>query len=98
VLEDGWSAKFVGLGIDDNTAMVIGPDGLGVVHGDGHAYIYRADEVAAVCVPGENLEFGPVTYHRLSAGDTSGWPGAQTAVAGMPLSAGAGLTEPADPY
>jgi cyanophycinase len=98
VLEDGLSDRFVGLGIDQNTALVIGPDGLGIVHGEGHVYIFRAEELATVCAPGEALEFGPVMYHRLVAGNTAGWPGGQTAVPGMPLSAFGGVTEPVDPY
>jgi cyanophycinase len=98
VLEDGWSRSFVGLGIDHDTAMVIGPDGLGFVHGVGHVYIYRAQELASVCAPGQNLEFGPVTVHRLAAGNTAGWPGGQTVAAGTAVRAIAGATEPLDPY
>lgn len=98
VLEDAWSDAFVGLGVDEHTAMVIGPNGVGEVYGDGHVYLFRADQSADLCAPEMDLEFGPVTVYRLAAGDTASWPGGETKVEGMPVSASGGVTDPADPY
>lgn len=98
VLEDDWSSTFVGLGIDEHTAMLIGPDGVGRVSGSGHVYLFRTEQRPAVCEPDEVLEFGPVTVARLAAGDTATWPGGSTDVAGSPVTATGGGTDPADPY
>ena len=98
LLQDNWSSEVIGLGIDKDTAMVIGPDGLGQVHGGGHVYLTHADTLANTCMPQTPLEFGPLTMYRLAAGDTATWPGANTTVAGTPISASAGATEPVDPY
>ena len=98
VLEDGWSTEVIGLGVDERTAMVIGPDGVGEVLGNGSVYLFHSDQPAAVCSPGLALEYGPVMVHRLAAGDTATWPGGQTAVSAAPVSASGGFTVPADPY
>lgn len=98
VLEDNWSKDIVGLGIDEDTAMVIGPDGVGKVYGNGHVYSFRADKRADTCDPQTPLSFGPLMMYRLAAGDTATWPNAETAVAGNPVSASAGVTDPSNPY
>jgi cyanophycinase len=99
VLQDDWSNKFVGIGIDENAAMVIGPDNLGEVHGDGNVYLFHAKQAdAGVCEPGVPLEFGPVTVYTLVAGDRANWPGGETNAAGVPVSATLGVTEPPYPY
>jgi cyanophycinase len=93
-LEDGWSTSFVGVGVDANTAMVIGPDDVGVVHGTGHVYVFRTDQLPTVCAPKQNLEFGSITYYQLAAGDTANWPGGQTDVIGRQIIATMGVTDP----
>jgi cyanophycinase len=98
VLQDRWSDTFVGLGIDDHTAMLIGPDGVGEVSGSGHAYVFRTTQRPAVCVPEDLLEFGPVMVARLSAGDTVSWPGGETSVATSQVTATNGWIDPANPY
>jgi cyanophycinase-like exopeptidase len=98
VLEDGWSSEFVGVGVDEGTAMVIGPDGIGEVYGAGHVYLFRANEPAFKCMLGKSLEFGPVTMYRLRPGDTASFPGGQTTVIGAPVQATGGATDPLDPY
>ena len=98
VLEDGWASEVLGLGVDERTAMVIGPEGLGEVLGEGSIYLLEASAPASVCTPGQALEFGPLPLQRLSAGDTVSWPGGVAEVAVMPVSASGGVTVPADPY
>jgi cyanophycinase-like exopeptidase len=98
VLEDGWSSTFVGLGVDENTALVIDADGFGDVHGEGHVYVFRTDQPPSECAPGRELEFGPLIVYRLAAGDISMWPGGETNVDGDQVFATNGRTEPGDPY
>lgn len=98
VLEDGWSSAFVGIGVDEDTAMVIDSDGVGEVHGDGSVYVFRIEQPPAVCAPGQELEFGPLMVYRLAAGDTASWPGGATDVAGRQVIATDGGTAPPDPY
>jgi cyanophycinase len=98
VLQDGWSNRFVGLGINEDAAMVIGPDGVGEVSGSGYVYVFRTQQRPATCVPGQPLEFGPVTVVRLAAGDTATWPDGATNLSGSQVIATAGSTEPEDPY
>lgn len=98
VLQDDWSNKFVGLGISDDTALVIGPDGLGEVMGTGYVYVFETHQRADTCAPGQVLEFGPVLVARLAAGDTVEWPGGDTSVVTSQVIATGGAIEPSDPY
>jgi cyanophycinase len=98
VLEEGWSSEFVGIGIDENTAMTIGHDGAAEVHGSGNVYLFRATEPAFKCMPGKSLDFGPIEVHRLRAGDRATFPGGQTTVTGMLVEAAGGAMDPLDPY
>lgn len=98
VIADAWTEQAIGLGIDEQTAMVIGPDGVGEVLGEGGVFILRADMPAAQCSPGLALEYGPLEYAKLVAGDTASWPGGVTEVPSQLVSAGGGVTDPADPY
>lgn len=98
VLEDGMSTDFLGIGVDEGTAMVIGPDGVGVVHGSSNVYVGHAQELPVVCEPGQNLEFGPLLVYRLAAGDTATWPGGYSDVPGYQVIAIGGATDPVPPY
>ncbi len=95
---DGWSRDVTGIGIDETTAVVAGPDGQGMVLGDGNVYVVRAAHPAEVCAAGMPLEYSGLGYHTLSAGDTIAFPGARVTVPSMPLAASGGVTIPASPY
>jgi cyanophycinase len=99
VVQDGWSTEFVGIGVDENTAMVIDADGLGVVHGTGRVHVFRTNLLPGQCAPGQTLEFGPVHVSHLAADETANWPGgspnngsSEQVIATM------GITAPLDPY
>lgn len=97
VLEDSWSTIVVGIGVDEDTAMVIDTDRVGTVHGNGRVHVFRASSPAITCSPGQNLEFAVTVYH-LAATDTALWPDAQTDVAGEQVIATMGMTQPLEPY
>ncbi|MCX4239339.1 cyanophycinase [Paraliomyxa miuraensis] len=95
---DGWSNDVTGIGVDEATAVLVGPDGMGTVVGAGHAYVVQADHAPTVCQPGEPLEYPGLVYHALSAGNTLAFPGAAAAGPGDPIAASGGVTIPSDPY
>lgn len=98
IVQDGWAASPIGVGVDEATAIVVGPDGEGTVLGSGAAYVVRANGAPAACVAGSPLEYSGLTYSKLVAGDTVKLPSGETPNASMPLSASGGTLEPADPY
>ena len=98
VVADGWSKEAVGIGVDEETAIVIGPDGAGQVVGAGAAYVVRTNGAPAKCEAGAPLEYAGLTLTKLVAGDALQFPGATTSKPGAPLSASGGVLSPADPY
>jgi hypothetical protein len=95
-LEDGLSSTFVGIGVDENTAMVIDTNDVGTVHGEGNVYVFRTQWLLeTVCVPQQQLEFGPVTVYKLADGETATWPGGQPQIGGTQVTAMGGVAVPA---
>lgn len=95
---DGWATTATGIGVDEATAVVVGPDGAGTVIGDGHVYVVQADHPPQTCMPGVALEYDGLELHALSAGDVLAFPGAVAEGPGEPIAAAGGVTIPADPY
>jgi cyanophycinase len=95
---DGWATAAIGIGIDEHTAIVVGPDGAGTVLGTGHAYVVHAPSPPQTCEPDVPLEYTGLEYFALSAGDALAFPGAQPRAPGEPIAASSGVTIPADPY
>jgi len=97
-VQDGWASEVVGLGIDEATALVVGPDGIGEVLGAGQVYSVRSNGLPADCSAGNPLEYGPLSYTALAKGDTIALPSGQTDVPAASVTASAGMLTPADPY
>jgi cyanophycinase len=98
IVEDGWAPSPIGIGIDEETAIVAGPDGQGKVLGSGSAYVLRSNGAQATCAPGKPLEYSGLSLTKLSPGDAVSLPSGATADPGKPLSASGGALVPADPY
>lgn len=98
IVQDGWADDVLGLGVDEGTALLVGPDGTGTVVGDGSVYAVRSNGAPQVCEAGEPLAYADLERVRLVAGDTIALPGGETAVAAELVSAADGGLEPADPY
>lgn len=98
IVKDGWSSEPVGIGVDEGTAVVAGPDGKGQVLGSGAAYVVRSGGQPAACVAGQPLEYTGLTYTKLVAGDTLQLPGGETPSPTASLSASGGALSPVDPY
>lgn len=86
-LADGWATEVRGIGLDERTAVRVGPDGVATVEGHGAAWLLRlAPGDVRTCVPGEPLEVDPVQMVEVRHGatfDLSSWraDGARHAIA-----------------
>jgi len=70
-LADGWAEEVRGLGIDEETAVLVEPDGRASVEGAGAAWFLRMrDDDVVACAPGEPLETGPIEVLAVRAGTT----------------------------
>lgn len=96
--QDGWGDPVLGMGIDESTALVVGPDSVGSVLGTGKVYLVDSHGKPSQCVAGQPLVYSDLTLRKLSAGDTIQLPAGTTTVAGATLSAQGGALTPANPY
>ncbi len=95
---DGGTGPFLGLGIDERTALVVDSAGLGTVMGRGAVYAVFASGPAARCAPGQTLSYPGLSYATLRAGDTLVLPAGAPSVPSVPLAVEDGALSPSDPY
>ena len=98
ILADGWATKVQGMGIDEGTAVVVGPAGEAKVLGAGSVYLLRPTVPAGTCQAGKPLEYAGIPYFKLGAGDTWTLPGGAPKTSPGTLAASAGTLTPANPY
>lgn len=105
VVQDGWSTDAIGVGVDECTALVIGPTGVGEVltqsacGGQGGAvYVVHSTQPPASCQAGQPLQYSGLEVYELTPGASVTFPGAITSAASSALSASGGALSPADPY
>ncbi len=98
VLADGWATEARGIGIDEETALVVDKAGQGKVLGNGAVYLLEAKAPPALCAAGKPLEYAGLALHKLGAGATITLPSGATAAPATTLSAAGGALTPADPY
>lgn len=66
---DNGENEIMGVGVCENTAMGIDPDGNGRVFGDGTVTIlYKNDDSIIDCKPGQPLTFTNIVFHELTRG------------------------------
>lgn len=87
----------LGIGVDESTALLVGPNGVGEVVGSGAVYLVTGG-VPEVCQAGTPLTYSAVARTKLVAGDAVELPSGTTSVTPLSLSVAAGLVSPADPY
>ncbi len=97
-VSDGLHEAPLGLGVDEETALVIDSDGDALVDGEGSVYVVRLTQAPTQCVPGEPLVVEGVSVQRLEAGDSLTLPAGTSGAATTWLSAAGGVSSPADPY
>lgn len=95
---DGMAVDPIGIGIDEATALVVGPDGAGEVLGAGPVYVLRGDGTPARCVAGQTLHWLGLPLEGVPAGGAVTLPGATTTITPIALSASNGTLVPANPY
>ncbi len=79
ILESGDAKEIHGLGVDQQTAVLVTANGEGTVIGIGAAYMFSASGKPNICKPDTPLTFGPVAVLKVAAGgklDISKWSGA----------------------
>jgi cyanophycinase len=78
-LADGWVDEVRGIGIDEETAVLVDPGGTATVHGAGAAWFLRMrDDDVLACAPGAPLETRPIEVLGVRAGmtvDLGTWSG-----------------------
>jgi cyanophycinase len=71
VVADGWASEVRGIGIDEETAVLLEPDGAATVDGPGAAWFVRMRAAdVRTCRPGTPLETGPIETIAVRPGDT----------------------------
>ena len=98
VLADGWATEARGIGIDEETALVVDKAGQGKVLGNGAVYLLEAKAPPALCAAGKPLEYAGLALRKLGAGATITLPSGATAAPATTLSAAGGALTPANPY
>ena len=98
VIADGWSATPIGLGVDEQTALLVDDAGTGKVVGTGAVYAIVPQHAPATCTSGAALAWSDVPLYKLRSGDTIELPVGTTSATAHTLSAAAGALSPANPY
>jgi cyanophycinase len=70
IAHDRWSSKPRGVGVADRTAILVEPDGIGTVVGEGAAYFFRAPGVAEMVKPGFPLTYLNIKVHKVLPSNT----------------------------
>jgi cyanophycinase len=81
ILASGNVKQIKGIGIDEQTAVLLEPDGRSSIVGRGAAYFLYADEPPSVLKAGTPLSIGSVSVHKVMPGgafDLRSWKGAAT--------------------
>lgn len=99
LIEDGTADAAIGVGVDEATALVIGPDGEGTVHGDGYVYVLQSEGDPEVCAPTMPLTYTGLSIWRLIPGDTvTLQPSIDATSDPGTVGADMGVVVPANPY
>jgi cyanophycinase len=69
-LRDGMTRSAWGIGIEENTSVVVDKNGIARVMGDGPVYFILGDHLPEVCEPQTNLTFSDYKIWRVESGDT----------------------------
>lgn len=93
----GWTQTPLGIGLDEETALVIDEAGGARVLGDGAVYVIAPTAAPTRCVAGDPLAWSGVPFFTLREGDT--WTLPRTSLSTpRSLSSEGGALSPSDPY
>ena len=97
-IADGWAPEVLGLGIDEQTALLVEGNGTATVVGQGAVYAVHSAGLPSTCVSGMPLVYSGLTLVKLQAGDHIELPMGVTVTAATALGVAGGVTLPANPY
>jgi cyanophycinase-like exopeptidase len=69
-IQDRVTADALAVAVDEGTSVVVRPDGLATVMGDGAAYFVRADHAPETCRPGAPLSYSDFKIWKRLPGET----------------------------
>ena len=96
MVADGWGEPVVGVGVDEETALVVDPAGLATVIGVGKVHLLHSAGAPQQCVAGKTLEYAGLDWYALGPGDSVQLPAAVPKdVPKLTLSASMGALDPA---
>lgn len=95
IVEDGWSDSALGVGIDEETALVVGPDGVGEVLGAANVHLLHSNGPPQLCAPDQPLAYADLDWYVLAPGDTVELPSGVPQLPAQQLSAADGSLSPA---
>jgi cyanophycinase len=70
IVNDGWAGQALGVGIDEQTALTMEPNGVATVVGLGSAYFLKTPGVPQVCQPKTDLTYHGIAVYRVGGGGT----------------------------
>jgi cyanophycinase len=70
VIKDGWASSAHGIGIDEQTAILVNPDGSATRVGVGAAYFFTSAGVPQTCVSGTPLTYTGLAVYKVSGAAT----------------------------
>ena len=79
VVKNGWAADVKGIGVDEQTAILVNPNGSATRVGTGAAYFMRSNGQPQVCVTGTPLTYQNLAVYKVSGAATfnlATWTGA----------------------
>ncbi|MBA3463606.1 MAG: cyanophycinase [Deltaproteobacteria bacterium] len=97
-MADGLSARPLGVGVDEATAVVVDEMGEGTVVGSGSVYVIVGDHAPTRCTSGQPLAWSNVPLYELRAGDSITFPSGATQAPVRMISASGGTLSPGNPY
>ncbi|WP_267689499.1 cyanophycinase [Nannocystis sp. SCPEA4] len=95
IVEDGWAPQVLGIGVDEETALVVGPDLVGEVLGTGDVHLLHSNGPPQLCTAGEPLAYAELEWYTLAPGATVALPAGVPAGPPTLLSANDGALTPA---
>jgi cyanophycinase len=78
IVQDGWSSEARGIGVDEQTALLVEADGTASAIGMGGVYFLQTPGLPEVCQPATPLTYQNIDVYRIFAGGTfnlASWTG-----------------------
>jgi cyanophycinase len=82
IVQDGWAEEARGIGIDENTSLLVDGEGRATVCGPGAVYLLKTNGAPTVCRPKRPLTYRNLSVYRLSEGHAAFSLAAWTGIGG----------------